>query len=31
MGYVESQKEQFIRLGVTGDFKDPYITFKAGI
>ena len=28
MGYVESQKEQFIRLGVTGDFKDPYITLK---
>ena len=28
MGYVESQKEQFMRLGVTGDFKDPYITLK---
>ena len=28
MGYVESQKGQFIRLGVTGDFKDPYITLK---
>ena len=28
MGYVETQKEQFIRLGVTGDFKDPYITLK---
>ncbi len=28
MGYVESQKEQFIRLGVTGDFKNPYITLK---
>ncbi|HIT09495.1 MAG TPA: isoleucine--tRNA ligase [Candidatus Merdivicinus faecavium] len=28
MSYVEIQKEQFMRLGVTGDFKDPYITLK---
>ena len=28
MSYVDIQKEEFIRLGVTGDFKDPYITLK---
>ncbi len=26
LSYVESQKGQFKRLGVLGDFKDPYIT-----
>ncbi len=26
MGYVETQKEQFKRLGVLGDFDHPYIT-----
>lgn len=26
VGYVETQKEQFKRLGVFGDWKDPYIT-----
>ncbi len=26
LSYVESQKEQFKRLGVLGDFKNPYIT-----
>ncbi len=28
MSYVDIQKKQFMRLGVTGDFKDPYITLK---
>ena len=28
LGYVASQKEQFMRLGVLGDFKDPYLTLK---
>ncbi len=28
MMYVESQKAQFKRLGVLGDFDDPYITLK---
>ena len=28
MSYVNIQKEEFMRLGVTGDFKDPYITLK---
>lgn len=26
LGYVEKQKEQFKRLGVVGDWKNPYIT-----
>lgn len=26
LGYVETQKEQFRRLGVTGDWDNPYIT-----
>lgn len=26
LGYVENQKQQFIRLGVWGDFENPYIT-----
>ena len=26
LSYVESQKQQFMRLGVTGDFDHPYIT-----
>lgn len=26
--YVENQKEQFKRLGVLGDFDDPYLTLK---
>ncbi len=29
-GYVESQKQQFIRLGVWGDFEDPYVTLANG-
>ena len=28
MSYVDSQRTQFMRLGVTGDFYDPYITLK---
>ena len=28
MNYVDIQKKEFMRLGVTGDFKDPYITLK---
>ena len=28
LSYVENQKEQFKRLGVLGDFDDPYLTLK---
>ncbi len=28
MHYVETQKQQFMRLGVLGDFDDPYLTLK---
>ena len=28
LGYVNNQKEQFKRLGVIGDFDDPYVTLK---
>ncbi len=28
LSYVENQKEQFKRLGVMGDFEDPYLTLK---
>lgn len=28
LSYVDSQREQFKRLGVLGDFKDPYLTLK---
>ena len=28
MSYVDIQREEFKRLGVTGDFADPYITLK---
>ena len=28
MSYVENQKEQFKRLGVLGDFDNPYLTLK---
>lgn len=28
MGYVEQQKNQFKRLGVLGDFENPYITLQ---
>ena len=28
MSYVDSQREQFMRLGVLGDFSDPYLTLK---
>lgn len=28
LSYVENQKEQFKRLGVFGDFDDPYLTLK---
>ncbi len=28
LGYIDNQKEQFKRLGVLGDFDDPYITLK---
>ncbi len=28
LSYVESQKEQFKRLGVLGDFENPYITLQ---
>ena len=28
VGYIEKQKEGFKRLGVLGDWKDPYITLK---
>ncbi len=28
MSYVDNQRDQFMRLGVLGDFKDPYLTLK---
>ena len=28
LSYVSSQRDQFMRLGVLGDFKDPYLTLK---
>ena len=28
LSYVDSQREQFMRLGVLGDFDDPYLTLK---
>ncbi len=28
LGYVQTQREQFERLGVIGDFSDPYLTLK---
>lgn len=28
LSYVENQKEQFKRLGILGDFDDPYLTLK---
>ncbi len=28
MGYVASQRDQFKRLGVLGDFKNPYLTLR---
>ncbi len=28
MSYVASQRDQFKRIGVLGDFKDPYLTLK---
>ena len=28
LGYVETQKQQFKRLGVLGDFENPYLTLK---
>ena len=28
LGYVENQKEQFKRLGVLGDYDNPYLTLK---
>ncbi|MCI8599979.1 MAG: isoleucine--tRNA ligase [Oscillospiraceae bacterium] len=28
LGYVNDQREQFIRLGVTGDFEHPYVTLQ---
>ncbi len=28
LSYVENQKGQFKRLGILGDFKDPYLTLK---
>ena len=28
LSYVDSQREQFKRLGSLGDFSDPYLTLK---
>lgn len=30
VGYIENQKEQFKKLGVIGDFDNPYITLSPG-
>lgn len=30
LNQVENQKKQFVRLGVWGDFDDPYLTLKPG-
>ena len=31
LSYVDSQREQFKRLGSLGDFSDPYLTLKPGL